>query len=159
MNQGLYGMASGGGASGVRKLSGVTGAGTSGVSVAPTTAWAGAGGGSTLITASAGVRTRLASVSGRGALRFFSSQLSAPATDTERIEVWIDGKRVIDISGSLATASQQGINAVGWALVSAGSYSVSPDYIPFDGSCELWITCTTGGANTASVSYRIDLHE
>lgn len=158
MNAGMYGMADGRGMAG-RKLAGQVYSGNKQANTSPTSAWAAAGIPGAFLSMGAGARTRLVSASGRGALRLFAVTQSISVIDTHRIEVWIDGKKIIDHTLSLDGAASQGFNVVGWASGAASAYAANADFVPFDSSCELYLTCTTGGASSARVSYQIDLHE
>ena len=158
MNAGMYGMADGRGMAG-RKLAGILqGQAVSVVS--------GVGGVSTFgvvcsrnyttQTLTGGVRTRIGSVTGRGAVRGWIVETAA-AADTIRAELWIDGKSVLDITGGTAAAGQH-INVVG-AFSGSSVVLAIFDYIPFDSSCELFVTATTGGGSAYRYPFRIDIHE
>lgn len=158
MNQGMLAGMTQGVSGQLRKFAGRTDGSAVFTAKAPSSSWGLVGVGYSNFVLSAGVRNRVASVSGRGAIRCFSAQTNVAGGDTLRVEVWIDGKRVVDMSSAIAVSL--GLNAVGIAYSGDGGSTASIaqfDYIAFDSSCELYVTATTGG-NTA-ISYRIDLHE
>lgn len=162
MNPGMYGMASGQPGA-ARKLAGSVYGGTTNPAangfINAGTSVATSNGLSPLTpTLSASVRTRLVSVSGRGAVRavgFNTSGVSATAT----FELWIDGVRVKSLSGLMA--SGHGLLLVGSGS-SNGTYpsGIIPDFIPFDSSCEVFITSDTSlSGGSAIYSHWIDLHQ
>lgn len=159
MNQGMYGVSSGAGAAGLRKLSGQVRSGTAQTTWTPVVLAAGVG--AVNVSLTAGVRTRVVSVTGRGALRWFHGAAPAAGTDLT-LEVLIDGTRVINQLVTLPAASG-GSNAVyvaiGGGLGVAGTTQASAfwDWVPFDASVELFLTSSTSATCAYGTAY--DIHQ
>lgn len=152
MNQGMYyglaGSQSSGGA--LRKLAGQLG--RSYLFANPAT-----GGAYTGTPLTAGVRTRLLSILGRGALRIASLTNNTGGNANMRLEVVLDGVVIAD-TGTLNASNSQGICPVGYPANSG-----SPlfwDWVPFDSSLEIWATSSvTGTSGAYTFQYVADIHQ
>lgn len=159
MNQGMYGVSSGSGTAGVRKLAGQVRSGTTQTTWAPVVLASGVGSVNVVLTA--GVRTRVVAVNGKGALRWFHGAAPAAGTDLT-IEVVIDGVRVVNQLVTLPAASG-GSNAVyvaiGGGFGAAGTSQATAfwDWVPFDASVELFLTSSTSATCTYGTAY--DIHQ
>lgn len=150
MNAGMYGMADGRGMAG-RKLTSQVRSGTNYATAISTAA--GLAGSSTVVSAGSvtgGVRTRIFSANGKGAVRWFAA---GPTGSTPNITAFlvIDGVEVKSETRS-AAADGSGVGVCGiCTTVSAW------DYIPFDSSAEVYVTVSA----TANVQYAyvVDLHQ
>lgn len=155
MNQGMYGMADGGGMAG-RKFVGR--AGMSPVipitlSVGPLASAFGLGSPPT-ITLSSGVRQRLVSITGKGALRW-ASIYNGSSSSSVTFEVWLDGVKAFDTTAMVVT----GNSILACGVCGNNTYlSVIPDWWPFVSSLELYVTTSVGGS-TYNPIYVIDLHQ
>jgi hypothetical protein len=156
MNQGLFGLP-GGPAQGVRKLAGQVRSGFNTSGATYTSALAAAGlnsNGATTVALSAGIRTRLLSINGRGALRFALLNNGTAGTPDIVIEVLFDGVRGL-LTPTLSVLSG------GFALyvggVNLGSSSAMLDFQPFDSSLEIWTTTSAPG--NYQHGFLIDLHQ
>jgi hypothetical protein len=92
----------------------------------------------------AGQRRLVYSARGRGAARFLSVGLAAPAS--VRYELVIDGVTVVDFSKGSGVG---GIALVGAIIGTAAPYCVTLDFVPFDSSFELYVTSN----GTGNLSY------
>jgi hypothetical protein len=161
MNQGMFGgIGSGtGAASGLRKLSGQIRSGATQTTWTPVVSASGAG--SVNVALTAGIRTRVVAVNGKGALRWFHGAAPAAGTDLT-IEVVIDGVRSINQLVTLPAASS-GSNAVyiaiGGGFGAAGTSQATAfwDWVPFDSSVELFLTSSTSATCAYGTVY--DIHQ
>lgn len=159
MNQGTYGVSSGGGAAGLRKLAGQVRSGTTPTTWTPVVLASGAS--SVNVALTAGVRTRIVAVNGKGALRWFHAAAPAAGTDLT-IEVVIDGVRAVNQLVTLPAASG-GSNAVyiaiggGYGVAGTSQASAFWDWVPFDSSVELFLTSST--SSTCAYGTVYDIHQ
>lgn len=114
--------------------------------------------GVSLVTVSltSGVRTRVLSINGRGAIRALAmGQQSISAGLT--LELFIDGAKALSVGPITVNGSgPQGIFLLGNPRLSSGA--AWWDYVPFDSSIELFAT----GAVTDSLyslGYAVDIHQ
>ncbi|WP_345064530.1 hypothetical protein, partial [Acidovorax lacteus] len=110
------------------------------------------GGASSSVTLSAGVRTRLFSATGRGALR--SCGLFTDSNRNMRAEVVIDGVLAID-TGTVSVPATRFFAPVGYWPSGASFYLW--DWVPFDASVEVFFTAST--AMTNSFVCIADIHQ
>jgi len=154
MNPGMYGMSDGRGMAG-RKLAGQLTQGLRNSVANPSGNLASYLGHSLpLISLTANTRTRVLSVSGRGALRAFATTNGTGSNESQRVEVWVDGSLLID-TGAVSCGLSAGLMVVGTSM----STSFFMDYIQFDTSLDVFMTVSVGGSSTESIAYRVDVHQ
>lgn len=153
MNQGMYGMASASYAGGLtRKLVAQLGKGgtlndrsgmlqTMGVAISS-------------VTTPSGVRTKVLGVSGKGAARVLNIYNATGGTTDLRVECWFDGVKVFDIT--YVSVSSTSVPIIGFYSPS-GSYALTPDWIPFESSYEVFVTSSIVGGN--SLQHITDIHQ
>jgi hypothetical protein len=150
MNAGMYGMADGRGMAG-RKLTSQLRSGTNyATAISVAGSLAGASGKVAAGSVTGSVRTRIFSVNGKGAVRWFAA---GPTGSTPNITAFlvIDGVEVKSET-RISAADGSGVGVCG-ICTSAAAW----DYIPFDSSAEVFVTVST----TANVDYAyvVDLHQ
>lgn len=104
------------------------------------------------VVLTAGVRTRVLSVNGRGAFRAAAIEQSLAPVNL-RFELWVDGVLAADTGTNLVTVGN------GLILLGLGASGQTPawDWVPFDSSAELWVTTNTSGSHTFGFVY--DIHQ
>lgn len=153
MNQGLYGMGSSVGFSGVRKLAGQLGRNTTPASYQGIISGLGI---ATNVSASpAGVRTRILSVSGRGAARLLNIFNATGVSSNLTIEVFFDGVRVVN--NVVVSESSTSVITFGFSGVGGGIQAVTLDWMPFDSSYEVFVT--SSAASNPSFQHITDIHQ
>lgn len=160
MNAGMYGMADGRGMAG-RKLAGqVMPASISpGVSAGTVLAMAASQSRSPeSVNLSAGVRTKVLSVSGLGALRMAGWSMSAQVANIT-YELWLDGILIKKYT-NVSVASGADLVLAGVGVGSNAYPDVSADFIPFESSCEIFVTSDVpvSGGNGRHF-YWVDVHK
>ena len=160
MNAGMYGMADGRGMTG-RKVAALIGSFDVG-QASPCQAIFSSGRGLTTNTGtlSAGVRTKIASISGRGAVRLAAVEMiyQAPSVGTLTSEIWVDGVRLaIATTDRAGSTGSYGATLIGWSTYGSGLSTVAPDFVPFDSSVEIWATRSI--AQAVNYSLVVDLHQ
>jgi hypothetical protein len=159
MNAGIYGMTNGQGMAG-RKVAGRIGMGTSASTGGNLESISSLGIASNALTLTSGVRTRVVSVTGKGALRWFGHVSGPTGAPTVKYEIVADGVTALNISVT-ATGS---IGYSYWGHVTNTTISSTAkttpvfDFLPFDQSLEIYITeATSMGAG--SYGYVVDMHQ
>ena len=109
------------------------------------------------ISMTAGVRTRLLSVQGKGAIRMAAFQNNTGSTVSFTHELWLDGVLIRSATPPTFPANGSGCILVGTGQTGATNPAVVADFLPFDGSCEVYLTSAGSGA----VGYfnMVDLHQ
>lgn len=153
MNQGLYGLGSSGAGSGVRKLAGQIGRNTTPVN--NQAVFSALGVATNVSTAAIGVRTRILSVSGRGAARLLNIFNASGTSSNLTIEVFFDGVRVVN--DVVASISNNSVITFGFSGVPGGVQSVTLDWIPFDSSYEVFVT--SSAVINPSFQHITDVHQ
>lgn len=164
MNAGMYGMADGRGMTG-RKLigssySGPTSPSSTGFLNAGTYVASSTGQSHTSLGLTAGVRIKVASITGKGAVRLLGFNASGVSIASLVFELWLDGQKVKQLVGNLSSGS--GLLLIGTGSANSTYPSLVPDYAPFDSSCEIFITSDTtiaSGSDGARYAHWIDLHQ
>ena len=148
MNAGMYGMADGRGMA-RRRLAAVS---VGKIRTQVTSAVNAIGAASQSVPLTTGVRTRVLTVSGRGAVRALAVEQGLGTTSLQ-LEAWVDGVLVAD-TGTVTTSTNGGVIAVG-----AGIQSQPPfwDWVPFDTAFEVFVTCGSTGSVGFGAIY--DLHQ
>jgi len=149
MNAGMFGMPSAR-STGARK---VVASAVGRASTAVVGATAAIGASSSVVGMTLGVRQRMLSISGGGALRATAINQATGGAQSLRLEVWVDGVAVADVSNA-SVASGSGLIAVGFAVASGTPLW---DWIPFDSSLEIW--ATMGASAGLSFGAVYDIHQ
>lgn len=155
MNQGMYGMASPSSGAGVgaggslRKLAAQVGR-----NYVYTSMTTGANGIGVPLTAS--VRTRVLSISGRGAMRIASVAQFTGGAANMRAELLLDGVPVVD-TGTAAVSHTSGYCLIGIPLSSVAT-PLMWDWWPFDASAEIYVTSSVTNASY-TLSHITDIHQ
>ncbi len=102
----------------------------------------------------AATRTRILSISGRGAARFALINNGTGSSTTLSVEVWIDGVKVID-TGNQSLSTGNFLPFVG--SINPAASSAALDFLLFDTSLEMWTTSTSAG--THQCGFLVDLHQ
>lgn len=158
MNAGMYGMADGCGMNG-RKFIGRVGTAQENASAVSPQVGASVGvARAATAPLSAGVRTRLVSVTGKGALRYFAADQSSGLPQVTNLEVWLDGVSVYSTAGRSLISGSAWIACGAVMQTAGGSQCGVLDFWPFDQSCEVFITLATYSSPVNYLSV-IDLHQ
>lgn len=148
MNAGMFGLPNG--QPGAARKVAASNVGRSRTAVSGAVGVVGAAAQSVALTA--GVRTRVLAVNGRGALRAAAIDQFI-GTVNLRLELWVDGVLVAD-TGTVSTGTGTGLIALGFGA--AGQTPIW-DWVPFDSSLEVWATSGTSGSPNVGVVY--DIHQ
>ncbi len=158
MNAGMYGMADGRGGQ-FPKLAGI--AGKNGT---PTTAFFNVAGFGQVIGAASnsvsvtnGVRVKALSISGRGVLKALAVAESGTVTPTYRVELFIDGSRVLDATWTASGSANMGpplLGGVGNTINAAPFF----EHVPFSSNVDVFIT-VSGIGNPATLVYLADIYQ
>lgn len=151
MNAGMYGLPTGQAMGGL-KLASQLGRAPASVGLDNVGAQAGALVSSVPLTA--GVRTLVLNISGRGALRYLSAHNNTNTAGTITVEVILDSVSVISRTTPSISTAGYGLVAVG--LAGTGASSVW-DFIPFDSSAQVFVTIS-GGASIG-FAHITDIHQ
>jgi hypothetical protein len=109
----------------------------------------------TSVPVTAGVRTPILGITGRGAIRYMSAHNNTGTSTSIQIEVVIDGVLVIDRTRSPASATGDGVIAVG--MFNSTSSQATWDYIPFDSSVQVFVTLSAH--TTCGFAHVTDIHQ
>lgn len=90
----------------------------------------------------AGVRTSILSLTGRGALRFAAWTINASSTGTLRYEIEVDGNKVFDATYAASSAARYAIG-VGSVMSNASGVVAVFDHVDFSSSCQIFATIGT----------------
>lgn len=91
----------------------------------------------------AGVRTTVLSLTGRGALRFASWTVGTSATGTLRYEIEIDGTKVFDATYAASGGAARYAIGVGSVMSNASGVVATFDHVDFSSSCQIFATIGT----------------
>jgi hypothetical protein len=90
----------------------------------------------------AGVRTTVLSLTGRGALRFAAWTINASSVGTLKYEIEVDGNKVFDATYAASSAARYAIG-VGSVMSNASGVVAAFDHVDFSSSCQIFATIGT----------------